>query len=168
VAAGVALSIFFGVRSVERARLWRSPTLVYLDAATHYPDGIPAQMLRARRAAQIGDAAAAVAALRAAEAQGQLDFMALASDPGFAAIQGSQEFQAFILELAGRYIAERRGREGQSQEDLHLSAHAHLLRAEYAEAILAFEAAIRADGPQRELMREELAQLRAAHPGASP
>jgi hypothetical protein len=45
----------FGLRSAERAALWRSAGLLNADAASHYPEGRQAHLTRARAAARAGD-----------------------------------------------------------------------------------------------------------------
>jgi hypothetical protein len=52
LAASVCL--VFAVRSHTRAEIWRSPVLILADAARNYPDGVSANLLRAKRAAQEG------------------------------------------------------------------------------------------------------------------
>ena len=61
-----------------------------LDAARHYPDGATAHYLNARRAANQGDAGAAVAELREAWARGLDRFMAFEQDPALAAIRDTR------------------------------------------------------------------------------
>ncbi len=58
--AAVALLALFGWRSFERAGVWRSDFTLARDAAAHYPNGIPAQLLLAQNAARRGDVDAAV------------------------------------------------------------------------------------------------------------
>jgi hypothetical protein len=164
LAAGLALAALFAWRSEARARLWREPTLVFLDAARHYPDGYPAHFLRARSAALRGDAAGAVQALRAAHAKGLSDFMALAQDAALAPIAGSPEFAELLRELAQEFVAKTPVGPDTDQSTLHLLAHAHLLRGDPREAARAFDAAIRAGGLQDGVLRAELAQLLAADP----
>ena len=165
--AGVALVGVLGVRTQARAALWREPALLFLDSALHYPDGYPAQLLQARRAAQQGDAAGAAAALRAARARGLSDFMSLAEDPALAPIAGTPEFAAVLREMADGFAAEHRVGDDLDQATLHLLAHAQLLRGDAREAARAFRAAIEAGGLQDAVLREELAALVASHPQAS-
>jgi len=162
--AGVALAAFFAVRTDARARLWREPTLLFLDSAAHYPDGYPAQMMRARRAAQLGDAVAAAEALRAAAARGLGDFMSVVDDPALAPIATSPEFAAVVREMADRFVATNPVRADTDQATLHLLAHAQLIRDDRRAAAEAFAAAIHAGGLQDEVLREELAALLAAEP----
>jgi len=160
-ALAAALSLFFAVHSAARARLWSNETLLYLDAVRHYPDGATAAFFEARRAAQQGDAAAAVAALRRAADKGIDRFMALQADPGLAPIRETQEFQALIHEMAGRWIERAGTRPNPTAPELRVMAHAHIARGELAEAEVLLERALGLGGPLEDAVREELAALRA-------
>ena len=159
--AAAALAVVFGVQAAARARLWQNETFLYLDAATHYPDGSTAHYLRARRAAGEGDVAAAVAALRLASERGIDTWSAILGDPAFAGIRGEPAFVAVIREIAGRWLEVAEQRRYASQPELRAVAQARMFREEYAEAEAALEAALRADGLQRDLVRAELERLRA-------
>jgi hypothetical protein len=159
IALVLLLAAFFAVRSFERAGVWRDATRLYLDAEQHYPDGGPANMLRARRAAQMGDAAGAVEALARAEERGFADFMSLPEDRALAPIAGTSEFHDFLRGMAGRWIERSRIWQQMNQAQYHLLAHAHLLRGEALEATNALEKAIAAGGPQDAVLRSELSQL---------
>jgi hypothetical protein len=63
IGLAAAIALFFAIRTAERAEIWRNATHLYLDAERHYPDGGPANLVRARRAAQMGDVASAVESL---------------------------------------------------------------------------------------------------------
>jgi hypothetical protein len=160
IACSLALAAFFGVRSAERAGVWRDETRLYLDAERHYPDGGPANFLRARRAAQAGDVAGAIEALRGAEERGFASFMNLPNDPALAPIARTQAFYDFVRAMAGRWIERSRGWGHMNQAQYHLLAHAHMLRDEIPEAKTALEKAIAAGGPQEAVLSSELAQLR--------
>jgi hypothetical protein len=162
VAAAVAgLAVFFAVTSSERAKLWTNETFLYLDAARHYPEGGTAAFLTARRAAQRGDTAAAVAALRKAADLGIDRFMAVRDDPGLAPIRDTEEFRMLLYEMAGRWIERAARREDPTAPELRVMAHAHLMREEYAEAEALLERALRAGGPTESVVRTELAAVRA-------
>jgi hypothetical protein len=160
IACSLALAAFFGLRSAQRAGIWRDETRLYLDAERHYPDGGPASYLQARRAAQVGDVAGAIEALRRAEENGFANFMNLPNDRALAPIAGTQAFGDFVRAMAGRWIERSRGWESMNQAQYHLLAHAHLVRGEIPEAKTALEQAIAAGGPQEAVLRSELAQLR--------
>jgi hypothetical protein len=121
-------------------------------------------MMRARRAAQVGDAAGAADALRAASTRGLSDFMSVAEDPALAPIAATPEFAADVREMAERFVATYPVRPDTVQATLHLLAHAQLIRDDRRGAAEAFAAAIRAGGLQDEVLREELAALVAADP----
>jgi hypothetical protein len=166
VAAGVAVAALFTVAAGERARLWRDETLLLLDAARRYPDGATAHYLAARRAAQAGDAATAVASLRAAAARGIDRFMALERDPALAPVRDTPEFRALIHDLAGAWL-ERAARRGfGTPAELRVMAHAHAARGEYARAAELLEQALAQGGPFEAVLRSELGALRERAPEA--
>jgi tetratricopeptide (TPR) repeat protein len=150
-----------GWQTAGRAKIWQSETRLLLDAARHYPEGGTAQILRARRAAQAGDVATAMAALRIAVDRGLDRFTALEQDPGLAPIRQTPEFRALMREMAGRWIELAKRRGYSTQPELRFMAIAHSTRGEYAAAVDALEAALVAGGPQDELIRSELAAARA-------
>ncbi len=159
-AAALVLIAVFGVRASGRARLWQNEQFLYVDAERSYPDGATAHYLRARRAAQSGDVAGAVAALHGAAERGLDTYLAILADPAFARIHAEQDFQLVIREIAGRWLAVAARRGYATQPELRAVARAHLVREEYAEAEAALEAALRAEGPQTALVRQELVELR--------
>lgn len=163
VAAAVALAwiIALGWQTAQRAKIWQSETRLLLDAARHYPNGSTALILRARSAAQAGDVASAVEALRNAADRGLDRFTALEQDPGLAPIRTTPEFRALMQEIAGRWIAMAQRRGYSTQPELRFLAIAHATRGEFAEAVEALEAALAAGGPMDELVRQELAAARA-------
>jgi tetratricopeptide (TPR) repeat protein len=163
VAAAVALAwiVALGWQTAQRAKIWQSETRLLLDAARHYPNGSTALILRARSAAQAGDVASAVTALRNAADRGLDRFTALEQDPGLAPIRNTREFRALMQEIAGRWIAMAQRRGYSTQPELRFLAIAHATRGELAEAVEALEAALAAGGPLDELVRQELAAARA-------
>ena len=163
LAAGfAALLVGFGVQSHARAGLWRSETRLLLDAARHYPEGDTAHILEARSAAQRGDVEAAMAALRAVGDRGSDRFTALAQDPGLAPLRNTPEFQRFIHESAGRWIALARERGYSTQPELRFLAIAHSTRGELEEAVAALEDALQAGGQLELQVRQELELARRA------
>ena len=160
-AAAVALVLVFGVRSHERARVWRSTATVELDTIRHYPDGISANMSRAAQAAQRGDAREAANSARRAFELGFHRFMHFYEVPAFAAVRDSPAFQALVVEMAGRWIEETRRMPNPTQADLRVRAHAHFVRGEHAEAEVLLEQALRLGGGFDAVVRAELAQVRA-------
>lgn len=160
LALGTALCIVFALRSHARAEIWRTPVLLLADSARNYPDGVAANLLRARRAVQEGDADRAVSALRAAQARGFNRFEQLQSDPGYDPIRGDPGFRALVREMAAWWIERSDRLQDPTQTELRVRALAHLARGEEAEAIRAFEAALARGGPIDDRIRAELNDLR--------
>jgi hypothetical protein len=167
VVAGAALAVLFAFGSAERARLWRDETLLLLDAARHYPDGATAHYLNARRAANQGDTALAVAELREAWARGLDRFMAFAQDPALAAIHDTAEFDGLIREMAGAWLDRARQRGLGTPAELLVMAQAHVVRGEYAPAAALLEEALAVGGPFEAALREELAAVRELERGGA-
>ena len=132
--AGVAAAACFAVRSPERAAVWRSPARILADSAANYPDGVSANLLRAKRAVLTGDAGAVAAALRAAVERGYNRFDQLLTDPDFAPVRSHSEFRSVVNEVAAGWIERGREIEDPTQLELRLIGNAHYARGEYAEA----------------------------------
>jgi hypothetical protein len=162
------LATFFGLRTWERARLWRNETWLLTDAAAHYPGGSTAHFLRARRSAQVGDVDTAVAELRAAAELGIDSFSQIMGDPGLAPIRQTTAFAEVVREVAGRWIERARERGYSTQPELRVMGHAHLVREEYAEAVEALERALQAGGPLDSVVRAELEAVRARAAALNP
>ncbi len=160
------VTLVFGVRSHARARLWNSETRLLLDAANHYPNGGTAAFFRARSAAQTGNVAEAIAELRDAERKNAARFSNLLTDPGLAPIRSHPDFQALAMEMAGRWIERAYERGVATQPEHRVVGLAHQVRHEYALAVRAFESALEVGGPQDELVRSELANVRAKLAGS--
>jgi hypothetical protein len=171
LAAGVLALAAFGARSAQRAALWQSEMRLLLDAARQYPQGGTAAFLRARRAAQEGDALLAVAEVRAAEAGHAARFTVLLEDPGLAPLRGAPAFEALLDEMAARWIERSLAKGIESQPELRVRALAHQVRGEWELAAATLEGALRAGGPQDELVLQELERVRgrlAVRRGAEP
>jgi hypothetical protein len=165
LAAGVlvaAVCAIFAWRSFERAAVWRSAASLTADAAAHYPQGVSANLLRARRAAQIDDVDGVVAALRAAEQRGYNRFEQIEADPAFDAMREQPQFRAVVSEIAAGWIARGRAREHPTQQELRTVAHAHYVRGERAEAIAVLRRALALGGPRDAQIRADLEVLGAA------
>ncbi len=161
--AGVALlCAFFGWRSHQRAAIWRSAASLTADAAAHYPLGVSANLLRARRAAQAGDVDGVVAALRAAEQRGYNRFEQIEADPVFDAMRGQAQFQAVVSEIAAGWIVRGRARAEPTQQELQTLAHAHYVRGERSEAIATLRRALALGGARDPQIRADLEVLGAA------
>ena len=159
-AAALALATLFGVQASVRAGIWSSEIRLYLDSARNYPEGGTALFLAARREAQSGDGAAAVALLEKAAQRGVNRFELLRSDPGLAPIRGDPAFRALVAKLALRVIERARIRGGETQPELRMLAHAHLERDEYEQALQQLTKALAAGGPLSEVVRRELESVR--------
>ncbi len=159
-AALAALALLFAWQAAARAALWQNETRLLLDAAEHYPEGGTASFLRARSAAQRGDAATAVAELRRAADRGIGRFMLLDSDPGLAPIRQDPAFRELVHELAGRWIEAARRRGASTQPELRVMALAHVKRGELDEAEESLERALAAGGPLDPEVRRNLAEVR--------
>ncbi len=166
--AGIAvmalLCVVFAVRSHARAGIWQSPALIAADAARNYPDGVSANLLRAKRAAQEADAGQAVGALRAAEARGFRRFEQLEGDPAFAPIRSDPRFRAVVHDMAGWWLAHYAELDDLTQMELRVRALAHLARGERAQAVASLEAALARGGPIDGRIRSEIEQVRRSPP----
>lgn len=156
--AGLA---FFGWRSFERAGVWRTEMTLARDAAAHYPNGIPAQLLRAQTAARTGDVVAAIDALRAASARGWDRFIDLEREPIYASLRADPRFRAVIADVAGVWIAHVADRSDLTGPELRMLGHAHAARGEWSLAIARLEEVNARGGPGSEGVRADLAEIRA-------
>ncbi len=156
---GVALCAFFAVRSVERAALWRSPYLLLADAARHYPDGVSANLTRARTAAQQGDALATSEALRAALGRGFNRFEQLSLDPVYDPVRDTAPFRAVLRDMAAVWIEAGKGWQEPTQGELRKLASAHAMRDERERAVQLLRRALEVGGPFDAAIREDLRYL---------
>jgi hypothetical protein len=159
VAVGLIGLAVFAERSTQRARIWRSAATVVADSALHYPDGVSANLLRAKRAAQMGDVDASVAGVRAAMDRGYNRFEQLLTDPGFAPVRNHPRFRALVREIAAGWIQSLGEREHLTQLELAMLANAHYVRGEQSLAIEMFRRALARGGPRDAYIRGELAAL---------
>ncbi len=157
-----AVCAIFGWRSVERAAVWRSAASLTADAAAHYPLGVSANILRARRAAQVDDVDGVVAALRAAEQRGYNRFEQIDADSAFDGMREQPQFRAVVSEIAAGWIARSRALEHPTQQELQTVAHAHFVRGERTEAIAVLRRALALGGPRDAQIRADLEFLGAA------
>jgi tetratricopeptide (TPR) repeat protein len=131
-----------------------------LDSARRYPDGLSASLLRARRAAQSGDAAGAAQALKRAADLGFDSFFALENESALQGMRQDPRVRAAIGEIAGHWIEIARSRGYSTQHELQLWAQAHSLRGEWAEAITVLERALAQPGAPEPELRRALAEAR--------
>jgi hypothetical protein len=166
LAAGLALAACFAARAAARAAIWASPAAILNDSALHYPDGRTGHLVRARRAAQAGDADTAVANLRAAFALGFNRFEQLQGgddrDVAFDPVRDDPRFQAVVRDMAGWWVERLSVVPAPTQLELRTLAVAHLARGERDAAIAALERAIARGGPLDARLRGELELVRSA------
>jgi hypothetical protein len=162
VAAALAalLCAFFAARSLERAAVWRSTASLLADAAAHYPEGVSANLLRARLAAHAGDVEGVAAALRAAARRGYNRFDQIEADPVFDGMRDQPLFRAVVSEIAGGWIPQGAASERATQQELQMLAHAHFVRGEKAQALAALERALALGGPRDAQIRADLEVVR--------
>jgi hypothetical protein len=151
----------FGWRSFERAAVWRTEMTLARDAAAHYPNGIPAQLLRAQNAARAGDVAAAVAALRGASARGWDRFIDLEREPIYEPLRSDARFREVVAEVAGVWIGHVADRRDLTGPELRMLGHAHAARGEWSLAITRLEEVEAQGGPGSAGVRADLAEVRA-------
>jgi len=156
---GVALLLVFGVRANGRAAIWGNPALLLSDAARHYPDGVSANLIRARSAARLGDADSAVAALRAAVDRGYNRYEQMLTDPELASLRGNPRFVSLVREVAGGWIERGRAKRDPTQGELRMIALAHSVRHEYDEAERVLNRALEMGGRMDDLVRADLEAL---------
>jgi hypothetical protein len=161
IGAGAAWLLAFGLHSAERAALWRSQAMIMIDAATHYPAGIQAQVMRAQGAARRGDVEATVAALRAARDRGFDNFMDIWRSPLFAGVSEDPRYTEVVREVAGVWISHVQGRKTLTPMELHTLGLAHAAREEWTQAVERLEQALAAGVPNQDSVRAELAEVRA-------
>jgi tetratricopeptide (TPR) repeat protein len=162
-ALGVMLmvALAFGVRSAQRAALWRSAGLLNADAVTNFPDGRQAHLTRAREASRAGDVAAAAASLRRANERGYDYLQVLLQEPLFAEHRSHPAMDLVFRDLAQTWIERIAHEEHPNQGELNMLALAHETRGEYPEAVSALERALEVGGFEDELVRMRLAKVRA-------
>lgn len=159
VAAGVALCAGFAAHSHRRAAIWRYPATLVADAARHYPEGVSASLLRARAAAQRGDAEAAAQALTAAVDRGFNRFEQVYANRMYAPVRDHPRFRAVLDGIAAGRIARVAGREDPTQQELRMAAHAHIVRREYQQARETLKRALALGGARDAAIRSDLQQL---------
>lgn len=160
-APALALLAAFAVRSDARAIVWRSDLALARDSAARYPEGLPAQRMRAQEAAARSDVEGTVAALRAARIRGFDRFDVLEREPRFQAMREDPRFRAVVAEVAGAWIeaASRRGRYTPAQ--VLLFGKAHKARGEWDLALAWLARAGQAPGEIGQRAQAEAADTRA-------
>ena len=160
-AAGALLVIAgFGVWSHERSALWTSEDRVLADSARHFPSGVAARLLAARRAASQGDVDTAVAAIEACRARGWDYYTYLLSHPAFEPVRSTAAFQALIARFADDLIDVETRRERKTQLDWRDLAEGYRIRGRPSDARAALEQGLAEGGPLDALLRERLEAMR--------
>jgi hypothetical protein len=162
LAAATALGVFFAARAHERSALFRTDALLYLDSASHYPNGIQGSLLRARNAAAAGDASGTARALENARARGYRLFAPTLTDPSISALRAHPEVHAVLARMARDWIETVRVRRSLAQGQWVQLGQAYFLTGELGEAERALVRATEMEGPFTDTARNELASLRAA------
>ena len=100
----LGLAAGYAVRSHARASVWTSIDSVDDDAIAHYPDGVAAQLRRARRAVALGQADAAVEALTALYRLGSDNPLAYLTDPELQPLRGDPRYEALLKQMAQKWL----------------------------------------------------------------
>lgn len=161
IAAALLVCAGFGLWSHQRAGIWILEDRVLADAARRWPEGVPAGLLAARRAARAGDLDTAITQLERIRAQGWDYYGFLQNHPDFEPIRGTPRFQDLIRAFAGDMIVRASRARRLTQIDLKDIAEAHRLRDEVPEALAAAEQAAAQGGPIDAAVRPLLVSLRA-------
>ena len=167
-AGALAALAALALTSHSRAAIWTSEDRVLADAARHFPHGVSANLLAARRAAGQGDVEATVDALELCRARGWDYYTYLLSHPAFEPVRNAPAFQALIGRFADDIIEVETHRERKTQLDWRDFAEAYRIRGRRAEAAAALEQGIALGGPLDAMLKTELARLRAAAPKDDP
>jgi hypothetical protein len=162
LAVGGLVLVGFGVRSHERAAIWRSEDAVLADSARAWPDGVSSSLLQAMRAASQGDVLRTNTFLRRASERGWDYWTFPQQDPRFAPVRADPRFRSFLAELAGRRIEALQGRARLNQAELMNLAEAYALRQEDDAAVAALDQAIARGGPMEPELRARRARLAGA------
>ena len=163
-AAALAAIVALALTSHSRAALWTAEDNVHRDAARHYPHGVLANLQAARRAGNQGDVDAAVDALEACRARGWDFYSVLLTDKAFEPVRHAPAFQALIDRFADDLIEVETHRARKTQLDWLNLGQAYELRKRRDQAAAAFEQGLALGGPLDEMLRGELAKLRAPTP----
>lgn len=101
----VALVVGYGAHSYARAHVWRSERHIDRDAMRNYPNGVAAQLHRARQAVARGDHDTAVNALEALVRMGSDNPTVYLSDPALQPLRGNPRYEELLKTIARRWLA---------------------------------------------------------------
>jgi hypothetical protein len=107
-AAALVATAAFGAQFHRRAGVWASPEGVEVDAAIHYPEGIPGQITLARRLITQGDLAGAVDAIERARARGHTNPAAFLHDPSLQPLLSEPRYVALLQDMTERWLERAR------------------------------------------------------------
>jgi len=159
LALALGATLFFGVRSTERAKLWRSGESLMADSARAYPDGIASLVLRARNAAMRDDSSTTITLLRTASQRGWDYWNFVLRDPAFQEVRAEPRFKELLAEFAQGWIDKAEGSSRPTQLELLQLAQAHEIRGEIDAAVLAIDRGLALGGPLDEELRAFRARL---------
>jgi hypothetical protein len=125
-----------------------------------YPDGIGGLFLRARTAAQRGDWPAAIAGLDRLADRGYAQFTAVDSDPAFAPIRGTEEYQREFRRFAANWIRSTPLAPNALPAELRALGLAHAIIGDDAAADTFYRRALETGGPDAAFIRSEWDALR--------
>ncbi len=163
--AGALLVPWFVSEARGRARLWSSRAMLMADAATNYPQGKSAALLRARQAASMGDVATTVAELRPVVDQGYNRFDVLLTDAAYRPVRHDPRFHALLQEMARWWLTQLGDLETPTQPDFYMVALSQALLGNEAAAREALDRGLALGGPYDERLREH---RRALSTGGAP
>lgn len=152
----------FAVQSHARAPVYVDNVSLMRDAALAYPNGMSAQLLRAHRAADEGNAAASAAAFRKAVDLGFSDLRMILQHPQLKPLLPHPDFQSMLRYLAQTDIDRLSQHEDPEQSELLTLSLAHEVQGDLRKAIEITERAVAAGGPHDEEARKRLDLLRRA------
>ena len=160
MALAAAVVVLFSVQSWERAHVWQKLEFFMFEAARNYPDGVVARTRRASRAAKGGDAAEAIASLRAARSRGYNRIDNIFRDPAYQVISRDEAFQAFMEEWAQEEITRLQASGAPSQIELRVIAQIYIVLEDLPMAEKTIRRALEVEGPIEEELRFDLKQIR--------
>jgi hypothetical protein len=159
IAAGIAVCAAFAVHSHARAGIWRYTGTLSADAARNYPNGVSANLIRAKQAALAGDAAAAATALQRAADRGFNRFEMIYNDPTYDPIRHYPTFESVYDRMARGRIARVVAREAPTQGELRMAGFAYITLGEYEDARRMLMIALEHGGVHDDAIRNDLDQL---------